>query len=686
MKLNYIILLFLLLSCSHRPQPTNEEAVKRYTAAVELYKGGRIEEAIGELEEAIRLGPNFAPAHNLLGQIYQKRGDLMSRFKSERELRKAVRLEPLNSEYHLNLGITLIKRGFQHSALKEFKRAFELDSLCFDAPYQIGLIWEEEGLKVFERQDFLKAQKAFESALRVAPSSPKAHYHLGLCRLELGEYREAEDELHRATELDSTFYQAHLALGYLHHKAKREEEAAKEFEEAFRWMMTAEEIVPYLSIRLIANQREWEEYQKIPWGQRKGYLYRFWKERDPTPTTATNERQIEHYSRITYANLHFSVIQKGLPGWRTKRGEVCIRYGEPTFQRWVMPDVLPKFGLIPPKWIWSYSNLPQPVDLTFADNFLNGNYDLPHPKRDWKPEDYRRSTGAILASLTNTLPQYYSHDYGGEFLKYLCRIYQFRGEGGKTDVEIYLSIPHPELAFVKGKGLPAARVERRIAVFDSLWENLEVLAEEVDFRVPSTQTSNPNLIVVDRSTLSLPPGERILAMKITDLNSKNLGIKKFPLRVKNFQGEGLLLSDLALIEKAYPQERGDKFGRGELHLVPRFSSRYHRYQSPYLYYEIYNLKRAPFTDYRLSYDITLVSPHRGGLSSVWNRIKSVIQRGRWESVVQSTLNQGRSEDQVGYLEIDMSKARRGDYRLSLRVEDLNSGQEAEGNVEFTIVD
>lgn len=645
-----------------------------------------MEEATGELEEVIKLYPNFAPAHNLLGEIYRRRGDLYSRFKSEKELRKAVRIEPLNPEYHLNLGLTLIKRGFQHSALKEFKRAFELDSLCFDAPYQIGLIREEEGLKVFDREDFLKAQEAFESALRVDLTSPKAHYHFGLCNLELRQNREAEVKLRRTIELDSTFYQAHLVLGYLYHKTKREDEAAREFEEAFRWMMTAEERIPYLSIRLIANKREWEEYQEIPWSQRKGFLHRFWKERDPTPTTAINERQIEHYSRVTYANLHFSVPQKGLPGWRTKRGEVCIRYGEPTFQRRVMGDVLPKYGLIPPKWIWSYFNLPQQVDLTFADNFLNGNYDLPYPKKDWSPKDYRESTGAILASLTNTLPQYYRYDYGGELLKYLCRVYQFRGEEGKTNVEIYLSIPHPELDFVRGKGLPAARVKKRIAVFDSLWKNLERAAEEVEFRVPPTQISNPNLMVVDRSTLSLPPGDHTLALNIRDLNSENLGIRKLPLKVRNFRGEGLLLSDLALVEKARPRERGDKFGRGELHLVPRFSARYHRKQFPYLYYEIYNLKRAPFTNYRLSYAITLISPRRGGLFSLWNRIKSVAQRGRWESVVQSTLNQGRSEDEVSYLEIDMSRARRGNYRLSLKVEDLNSDQTAEGSVELTIVD
>lgn len=687
MKANHIILLLLLLlSCSHPPPPTRDEATKQYSAAVELYKEGKVEEATGELEEVVRLYPNFAPAHNLLGEIYRRRGDLLSKFKSEKELRKAIRLEPLNPEYHLNLGLTLIKRGFQHSALKEFKRAFELDSLCFEAPYQMGLIWEEEGLKVFDQGDFLKAQKAFESALRVDPISPKAHYHLGLCYLELRQNREAEVKLHRATELDSTFYQAHLALGYLYHKTKREEEAAREFEEAFRWMLTAEELILYLSIRLIANKGEWEEYQKIPWSQRREFLRRFWKEKDPTPTTALNERQIEHYSRVTYANLHFSVPPKGLPGWRTKRGEVCIRYGEPTFQRRVMGDVLPKYGLIPPKWIWSYSNLPQPVELTFADNFLNGNYDLPYPEKDWSPKDYRESTGATLASLTNTLPQYYLYDYGGELLKYLCRIYQFRGEGGKTDVEIYLSIPHPELDFVRGKGLPTARVKKKTAVFDSLWKNLERVAEEVEFRVPPTQTSNPNLMVVDRSTLPLPPGDHTLALNIKDLNSKNLGIRKLPLKVRDFRGEGLLLSDLALVEKARPRERGDKFGRGELHLVPRFSSRYHRNQSPYLYYEIYNLKRAPFTNYRLSYAITLVSPRRGVLSSLWNRIKSVAQRGRWESVVQSTLNQGRLEDEVGYLEIDMSRARRGNYRLSLKVEDLHSGQTAEGSVELSIVD
>ncbi len=687
MKANYIILLFLLLSCAHHPPPINNEAVEHYTAGVELYKKGRVEGATKELEQAVRLDPNFAPAHNLLGELYRRRGDLLSRAKSEKELRKATRLEPLNSKYHLNLGLTLLKRGFQHLALKEFKRAFELDSLCFEAPYQIGLIWEREGLKIFDRGDFLKAKKAFESAQKVDPTSPEIYYHLGLCFLELKEYRMAELKLHWATELDSTLCKAHLLLGYLYHKIRREEEAAREFERAFRWMLTAEEIVPYRSIRLVASREEWKKFQGLPWSRRKGFLHRFWKERDPTPTTAINERQIEHYSRVTYANLHFSVPQEDLPGWRTRRGEVCIRYGEPTSQRWVMPDVTIKSGLIPPKWVWSYSNLPQPVELTFADDYLNGNYDIPYPARNWNPRDYRKSTGALLASLTNTLPQYYSYDYGGELLRYLCYVYQFRGEEGRTDVEVYLGISPAELDFVKdNEDLPVAKVKKRIAVFDSLWKDLERIAEDVEFRLPSTQTANPNLMVVDRSSLSLPPGRYNLALNIKDLNSKNLGIRKLPLKVKDFRGENLLLSDLALVEKSRPRKGEDKFGRGELHLIPRFSSQYHRNQSPYLYYEIYNLKRAPFTNYRLSYEIALVTQPRSRFSSLWDGLKSVIRRKRWESIVQSTLNQGRSVDEVGYLEVDMSRARKGRYRLTLKVEDLNSGQTAEGKVEFTIVD
>ena len=52
----------------------------------------------------------------------------------------------------------------------------------------------------------------------------------------------------------------------------------------------------------------------------------FWARRDPTPGTETNEALDEHFRRVRHTNKQFAANG---PGWRTDRGRVYIRHGEP---------------------------------------------------------------------------------------------------------------------------------------------------------------------------------------------------------------------------------------------------------------------------------------------------------------------------------------------------------------------
>lgn len=56
------------------------------------------------------------------------------------------------------------------------------------------------------------------------------------------------------------------------------------------------------------------------------FIEQFWKRRDPDPGTPENEYKEEYYRRIAYANDHF---YSGIPGWRTDRGMIYIKFGPP---------------------------------------------------------------------------------------------------------------------------------------------------------------------------------------------------------------------------------------------------------------------------------------------------------------------------------------------------------------------
>ncbi|MDP6041558.1 MAG: GWxTD domain-containing protein [Candidatus Latescibacteria bacterium] len=53
----------------------------------------------------------------------------------------------------------------------------------------------------------------------------------------------------------------------------------------------------------------------------------FWREQDPLFLTKYNERRLEHYARLAYANLRYSQPRRGVEGWKTNPGQTYIKFG-----------------------------------------------------------------------------------------------------------------------------------------------------------------------------------------------------------------------------------------------------------------------------------------------------------------------------------------------------------------------
>lgn len=77
----------------------------------------------------------------------------------------------------------------------------------------------------------------------------------------------------------------------------------------------------------IISAEEKAVFEKLTTDEEKDqFIEEFWRRRDPDPSTADNELKIEHYRRIAYANERYS---SGVPGWKTDRGKIYIRFGPP---------------------------------------------------------------------------------------------------------------------------------------------------------------------------------------------------------------------------------------------------------------------------------------------------------------------------------------------------------------------
>jgi GWxTD domain-containing protein len=79
--------------------------------------------------------------------------------------------------------------------------------------------------------------------------------------------------------------------------------------------------------RLIATEAEARELTTTPDDQLESYLHKFWKWRDPTPSTDVNEFKQQFEQRILVAIETYDDVLPPRP-WDV-RGDVYIKYGPP---------------------------------------------------------------------------------------------------------------------------------------------------------------------------------------------------------------------------------------------------------------------------------------------------------------------------------------------------------------------
>jgi hypothetical protein len=392
---------------------------------------------------------------------------------------------------------------------------------------------------------------------------------------------------------------------------------------------------------------------------------------------------------VTYANVHFAAPKLDLPGWKTKRGEFYIRYGEPAVKWRVLGEVSTGVGLVPPRWLWSYGEEGREVTLTFADTFLNGEYNFPFPNKNWGPADFRNSPATIAQRMIETMPEDYRHDYGGEPLEFAYRTVEYRGLEGLTDLELVYGVPNVHLEFSRSGQMAEVVVERRAVLFDPDWNEVARTVEEQSLQVPPTQATNPNRIVVEKAGFQVPGGEYWLALSIRDRKSNRVGIVKTEVEVGSYDDQTLAISSLVLANRLPPAEEAERFRRGDLAVIPRLSRHFQISQPLLVYYELYNLARDRRGDtwYQTEYTISRHPEKRGLLSRALSAISSPFRgKQRWESISSTTEYRGDAATEFGKLEVDMSKAELGKYQLRLTVTDMNSGQRAEREVEFRLVE
>jgi tetratricopeptide (TPR) repeat protein len=223
-----------------------------------LLELGRVREAAASYERALRLDPSYAEAHNNLGNALRELGQLDEAIAS---YRRALQLRPEYPEACNNLGDALRLQGAAQEGIPYLRKALRLWPEYSIAHNNLGVALLEQG-RPYEAADLLRkairlrpgyaeahanlghvfrsqgrleeARACCAEAVRVQPEQPLGHNNLGAILLELGRRDEAEVSLREALRLRPNYAEAHANLGTLFLQRERLDDALACYDQAVR--------------------------------------------------------------------------------------------------------------------------------------------------------------------------------------------------------------------------------------------------------------------------------------------------------------------------------------------------------------------------------------------------------------------------------------------------------------------
>jgi len=164
---------------------------------------GREDEAVVELDEAIRLRPDLASAHYNLGLIHYEAGDSEA---ARAEYEQALFYDPHYPDALLNLAVILTENGQLTDAIPLLEEAIQEAPAQPESRVVLGNIFAQLG-----RLDDAVAQH--EEALRLAPDSANAHFNYGHDLFQLRRLNDAEVQYRMTVAADPGNFEAHYYLG-----------------------------------------------------------------------------------------------------------------------------------------------------------------------------------------------------------------------------------------------------------------------------------------------------------------------------------------------------------------------------------------------------------------------------------------------------------------------------------------
>lgn len=188
-----------------------------------LYWAGKVDDAISEYKEALRLDSNNAMAYQLLGIASGWKGNVQE---AQNYFLKANQLDPKKADTHMNLGSTYVAQQNWEKALEHFRISVDLAPREPLYHYQLGTLYEALG------RDML-AEESFKKALHYFANYEDAMLSLGALYEKLNRPQEALKYYKKAVKTKPGDFVARLRYGFLLTRQDQVKTARKVIEDSF---------------------------------------------------------------------------------------------------------------------------------------------------------------------------------------------------------------------------------------------------------------------------------------------------------------------------------------------------------------------------------------------------------------------------------------------------------------------
>lgn len=122
-----------------------------------------------------------------------------------KELEEAVRMDPNSKAAHLALGSLRARQFLPDEAVREFREVLRIDPLNIQAYLRLSRIY-------LRKKEFDKCEENIENALRIDQKSPAAHFFMGHLRITQKNIPDAKEHLSKALTFNPRLVRARVQM------------------------------------------------------------------------------------------------------------------------------------------------------------------------------------------------------------------------------------------------------------------------------------------------------------------------------------------------------------------------------------------------------------------------------------------------------------------------------------------